>query len=360
MRLVEVSFSGFRNLHSDTLYFEDGASTAIVGLNGHGKTNLLEAIGLALSNRSFRTSDRTTMVTHGQPVARVSALVHTDAGRRVESSVVIVRDGQDRVELNGVVSRSMRQVVDLPVVAFQPTDLEIIRGAPAGRRVFLDSLASYLVPTYADLLRKGDRILRQRQTLLHQLYLSTNAELSQTLDIFDTRLALVASEIVAIRESVVDSIRPEAQRIYYSVSQRSESLTLRYRCSWNGDLYDELKTRKDDDIRRGTTSVGYHRDDLVIELDSRSIREVGSQGQIRSTILALRFASAIVINQDRDEAPIVLLDDIFSELDPERIRILSSELPPFQVFSTGTVPILGWCADQTVEMVLGKVTRFGT
>ncbi len=349
MIVESLRASGFRNLSRFEIALDPGI-TLIFGKNGQGKTNLLEAAYASISHRSFRTSDLVSLINENDEYSRLESNITLAGGRRADLVNVFSRSDRDRVQLNNRIVKGRKEFDRFPVVAFVPGDVELSRGAPSIRRDFLDGVGAYVTTGYSSLIASAERLLRQRQTLIR----SSNPDIT-SLDVFDSRYAEVSEQVAMEREAVVAQLDPIAGSIHRWLSGGEEKISICYRRSWEGSCNEQLFKARKEDIRKGTTSYGCHRDDLALEIDGRPMRSFGSQGQARSFAFSLKLAAANLIEKTLNETPVVILDDIFSELDEERVARLLDGLPKYQILiSHTTIPPVG-LEMRTLEIRQGVV-----
>lgn len=334
MILRHLHMVNFRNYPS--LKFSPGPGiNLIIGANGQGKTNLLEAIYASLMGTSFRTSSLKEALAFGQDSAFLQAdisLHGLDHRLELEFSQggrTYTRDQNTRKSL-----ADYRQ--GLSMVVFRPDDLDMIRLSPSKRRSFLDTAIQGISPTYDENLRTYKSIIRQRNQALKSL-----ASDKRLLEVYQVQLAQVGSRILYDRLRVVKKLAAWARKTYKSISGGSEELEIRYLSSlpFNQDLKTQaeiyiktLKERVDEDLARGRTTVGPHVDDLSFLLDGKEARVYGSQGQQRSIVISLKLAELRLIKEALGILPPVILDDVFSELDRDRRTRLFSEIGQAQTF----------------------------
>ena len=349
MIIESLKASGFRNLSRFEIDIDPGI-TLIVGKNGQGKTNLLEAAYAALSHRSFRTSELGSLISGTEEYARLGAEFRLSGDRRADIVHLFSKTDPDRVRLNNRIIKGRKEFDRFPVIAFIPGDVELSRGAPGLRREFLDEIGAYISPGYSALIAGAERLLRQRQSLIR----SSNPDVT-TLDVFDSRYAEVSEQVARERELVVSELEPLACSIHRRLSGGEERISISYRRSWEGSCLEHLLRTRSEDIRKGTTSVGCHRDDLALLIEGQPMRSFGSQGQARSVAYSLRLAAANLIEARLQETPVVILDDVFSELDEDRVERLLAGLPQYQILiSHTTVPDVG-VDMRTIEVKQGAL-----
>jgi DNA replication and repair protein RecF len=372
MYVSRLSATDFRSYAQVDLDFDPGV-TALVGPNGQGKTNLIEAIGYLATLGSHRVSLDAPMVRDGAERAIVRG--------------VVVQDGRDtllEVELNpGKANRARRGGAALPkardllgslrTVLFAPEDLAIVKGDPSGRRDFLDDLLVARAPRFAAVRADYDRVLKQRNALLKSAggARRAGAEL-RTLDVWDAHLATAGAALLAGRHELVDALRPLVDKSYAAVSRGGGPTALEYSSSVAPEIVGStdrellsaamsaaLATSRDKELDRGLTLIGPHRDDLVLSIGGLPARGYASHGESWSLALALRLAAYDLLRADGGE-PVLILDDVFAELDASRRASLAELVAPAeQVLITAAVA--GDVPDQLVgaryDVAAGAVTR---
>jgi DNA replication and repair protein RecF len=339
VKLTQLELVDFRSFAEASFLPDPVGTTVIVGPNGSGKTTILEAIAYLGTQRSFRGASREAIVRQGCDRAVVRAtLFDEDRPVLVEADVALA--GRSRAQVNRQVARSRRDLTAaVPVTVFSPEDLALVQGGPAHRRDLLDHALRLLDPEGSALLDQLERILRQRAALLRQIAGRLTPETEPTLDVWDTRLADAGTAVAWRRTELVSSLAPHVADAYDALSASRGAARIAYRPSWDGDLAVALAATRTDDVRRGATGSGPHRDDLVIELSGRDARNQASQGEQRCLALALRLGVHRLVGERSGAPPILLLDDVFSELDPIRSRALVEELPTGQTLVTTAVPL---------------------
>ena len=355
--LREISLDNFRNHRSTRVTFSPGL-TVITGDNGQGKTNLLEAIGWMATQSSFRGASTDTLVAVGAESAVIRMTV--EVGRRerlIEAE--LSRRGRNRIQVNKQPLRRARDMFGtMRVVVFSPDDLEIVKAGPSERRRFLDEcLASTHLRAMSD-RADLDRILKQRNTVLKQAGPRGGPDVDATLDVWDTKLAETGERVATARERLVEMLNPLVDEVYRTLGGSGSRVEMCYQRSWSDDLAAALAAARTDDLKRKVTTVGPHRDELEIWLDGLLSRTLSSQGEQRTIALALRLASQRVIATAVGTEPIVLLDDVFSELDDRRTKALMNQLPATQTIlttATGSVPS-GVAAARSYSISDGVVT----
>ena len=327
MRVERIQLRDFRNYEAAEVELAEGL-TVVAGPNGAGKTNLLEALYFGCTARSPRTSNERELVRRGgEGVARVVVeLAGPDGAHRIE---VGFQPGEPKhVRVDGGSVETLTAVEARPLVSvFLPERLELVKGAPASRRAHLDQLVAALWPSRAETRSAYSRALAQRNALVARV--RGGAAGPAALDAWDAELARHGVRLMADRTEAVDGLRP----LFADLAARlglPGSAELRYRprsAATDADgLAAELAERRTADIDRGFTAHGPHRDELQLVLDGVSLRAYGSQGQQRAALLALLFAERTLLANRRARLPLMLLDDVMSELDAERRKLLADLL----------------------------------
>lgn len=347
----------FRN-HLTTDVELSEQTTLVVGLNGHGKTNLIEGIHLLSGAKSFRGAKVDALVADGKQSAYLRAEVDQN-GRSSLVEIELAPQGRSKAQVNKQKVKRFRDLGDtVRIVVFSPDDLEIIKGSPSVRRALLDETIAVGSAEFRAVRTEFDQILRQRNNLLKQARGRHTDELESNLLIWDNQLIEAAETIGKQRANFVASIQPVVADFYQRVAGVTSDVALLLDSDWRDDgLAAALVKCRADEVRRGMTLVGPHRDDLTILLGSLSSRSHASQGEQRSLALALRLASYVYVEQVTGDQSVVLLDDVFSELDENRARRLVECLPDSQIIltsATGTVPD-GIEPAHTLEVNEGKI-----
>jgi DNA replication and repair protein RecF len=341
--LANVSLFDFRNYAELDLALERSA-TVFFGGNAQGKTNLLEAVALTALTRSPRTQQAAELVRFGQSAARVTCDVQTDTSRDELEVRIIVSSGgaggtraSRRFTVNGVHRRSSDTVGVLRVVLFWPDDLQLIKGPGEGRRRFLDTLLSQLDEGHARELNRYGHLLEQRNALLRAI--REGRQSADGLEYWTNALAESGAVIMVERQRRLLEVQPIAAAYHRELSDDRERLELRYRPAGarigeappalvSEQLKAAMRDARDEEIARGQTVVGPQRDDVVVWLDDHEARLFASQGQQRSAVLSLKLAELQYLADTTGEQPVLLLDDVMSELDPARRERLLAALEP--------------------------------
>ncbi len=374
MIVTHLTLTDFRNYETLDVALKPGANL-FVGSNGQGKTNLVESLGYLSTLGSHRVSTDHAMIRQGQDSAIVRARL-VAGEREILAEVQLNRVGANRAQIN----RSAIKTRELPryfsSVLFAPEDLALVRGEPSGRRRFMDELLILRSPRMSAVIADYERVLRQRNTLLKSAR-NARGDLS-TLDIWDERLVAFGSEIITARSSLLDELSPEVTTAYSTIAGADHSARLSsylsiFASSTNDDEVDAAATRsgtldisvvadgfraslarlRRSELERGVTLAGPHRDDVVLELNGMPARGYASHGESWSFALSLKLASAAVLRRESSTGdPVLILDDVFAELDESRRMRLADAVGDFeQVLITAAV------FDDVPEQLAGTVVR---
>ena len=338
MKIIRAQLTGFRSYESCEITPCEGVNV-LLGDNGQGKTNVLEALYLCCTGRSHRTRQDRELIRWGADFASVKVEAERrDGSHQVE--LLLPAMGRRRIKIAGQeVSRSGELMGHVTGVLFSPEDLRTVKDGPAERRRFVDMALSQIRPAYYYALQRYARALKQRNEALKGIAMQPG--LAATLDAWDEQLAAAGAELTAHRRTYIEKLNRAAAETHREIADGRERLEIRYLpCVTQGDDVqsglDALLAARETDIRRMTTSVGAHRDDVQILVEGRDVRAFGSQGQQRTAALAMRLSELDVMREQLGEWPMLMLDDVMSELDPGRRRQLVSHLKGIQTFITCT------------------------
>lgn len=349
MRLVELHLRNFRNYESLHLV-PDAGLNLITGENAQGKTNLLEAIYLLATGRALRAGKDEELIRWGAEEATVRAHVHREQSLDVQIEIALSRSQPRVVKVDGQTHRAASALGQFNVVIFSAMDLEVVRGQPADRRRYLDVEISMLSPAYARAVAGYRRALEQRNRLLKSIREAGGTLTPSTIDLleaWDEQLVRYGSSMMIARERFICALRPLAHAAHAELSEGREQLDIRYAPAIEEELGEreqiaerfrqQLQQIRAEELRRGTTLIGPQRDDLLLLVDGKEARTYASQGQQRTVMLSLKRAEFELTLQERQEPPIVLLDDVMSDLDDlRRTQLLRMTLRGAQAFITAT------------------------
>jgi DNA replication and repair protein RecF len=332
--LHDLELHGFRSYRDLQVTFAPGV-TVLVGDNAQGKTNLLEAVGWLATLSSFRgaTDDALVNLDAEQAIVRANG---TRDQRALLLEAEINRSGRNRTLVNRQPLRRTRDLLGaLRVTVFAPDDLELVKQGPGLRRRFVDDALVAVNPARDALRTEVDRVLRQRNALLKQAKGRLAPDVEATLDVWDAKLAEAGSALADARSELVGQLAPVLTEAYQALAGAGRAATIRYDPPWRATgLATALGEARKDDVRRGVTTVGPQRDEVELTLSGSPARTHASQGEQRTFALALRLASHRVVADATGSPPILLLDDVFSELDATRRAALLANLPRGQTLLT--------------------------
>jgi DNA replication and repair protein RecF len=362
MLVRRLEIVDFRNYRSAQLTFDPG-TTAVIGDNGHGKTNLAESLAYLATLDSFRGAPVDAMIRTGADSAVVRAEVTHDDGRELLIEAEISRTGRNRVMVNRQrLTRSRELLGVIRVSVFSPDDLALVKGGPAERRRFMDDTLVALAVKYDAIRLEIDRVLRQRNSLLKQAAAGRSSgrlpdEIELTLDVWDAKLAETGELLGHARATLIARLTPMVGEAYEQLAGVATPVELIYEPPWRrAGLANALRAARADDVRRASSTVGPQRDDVELSINGMPARTHASQGEQRCLALALRLAAHRLIADKVGTPPILVLDDVLSELDPSRSTALLRHLPPGQVLITtaGALPADAH-PDSVVRIVAGEV-----
>lgn len=341
MKVLALKVENFRNLKSDIIV-PCGGVNIIYGKNAQGKTNLIEALWLFCGGHSFRSAKDNEVIKFGSQNAKIE--MRFFGQEREQSARIVFLQNKKKVEINGVEKPSASALIEkFNAVVFSPEHLNLIKRGPSERRKFIDGAICREKLKNAVILSKFNRILVQRNSLLKDIY--KRPSLEDTLAIWDEPLIKYGSMLIKQRLDYVKMLTEKAEFYHKGISKGKEVLKIRYVSSAEIELDDSLELinqklrnkfndNKRDDIRTGVTNAGPHRDDIEILINGKNAKAFASQGQQRSAVLSLKLAEATVLKEKMGEEPVILLDDVLSEIDSERQDFLLNEIRDCQVFIT--------------------------
>lgn len=338
MYITKIELINFRN-YARAEFLPGPGITVLHGDNAQGKTSALEAVYLCCTGRSHKTSRDRELIMRGEERGRVRVEARRSDGPH-DVDIQLFQSERKKVQVGGrALGRSGELMGHVTGVLFSPEDLRMIKDGPAERRRFIDMELSQIRPAYYYALQRYNRALQQRGRLLREGAL-------ETLDVWDEQLAAAGAQIIAHRRAFLQRLDEAAAGIHLDVSGGREHLRVAYQVgakvqeASDGELKQALLrallAARDVDARRMTTSAGPHRDDLLLELDGMDVRAYGSQGQQRTCALSLKLSELQVMRDETGEWPVLMLDDVMSELDPHRRRHLLGRLEGVQTLVTCT------------------------
>lgn len=312
--------------------------TIITGANGSGKTSLLEAVYLSLQGSSFRGSDR-DLLKISSPWWKIDIILDDQQVRTIKFDPEKTTSRKQFV-IDSKTTARIPAKLKHPVVLFEPEDLRLLHGSPARRRQFIDRFISQLNPLYGPSLRKYERALKQRNNLLKHSYINDDQ-----LFAWNVALAEHGSYIIEQRIAFIEQINNNLAGLYQDIAGTHDDVSIHYSHTFVGDikqkLLNELHAHLERDRYLGNTSVGPHRHDVIFEINNSPALSVASRGEARTIVLALKFLEVDIIEQLTGKTPIILLDDVFSELDASRQQLLTSQLKGHQIIITSATSHAG-------------------
>jgi DNA replication and repair protein RecF len=328
--ITDLRLQHFRSYRDASFELSPGVNI-VVGPNASGKTNLLEALLLLARGSSYRAKD-SELIQFDKPWGRLDA--HLAEGQRTVK-ITLEPSLSKEYEITGRSYKRMTFNNTLPVVLFEPEHLRLLSGGPERRRDYLDDLLEQTAPGYGSLRRNYRRTLAQRNALLKQ-----HGSRTQIFP-WDVRLSELAGQVVRARSRLVNQLREEVTPLYKKLSGSRTKVSLVYEARWPVEGYEtrllkELETSLELDIARGFTAAGPHREDLLVLFNGRPAQETASRGEVRTAVLALKIIELRILEAARGTTPLLLLDDVFSELDGKRRHALTDYLAPYQTFITTT------------------------
>lgn len=344
MFLKELDIKHFRNYEQQKLTFSPNI-TLFLGQNAQGKTNVMESIYVLAMTKSHRSNKDKEWISWDEEFSLIKGTLERKRGP-LYLEIQLTGKGK-KAKINGLEQKKLSEYVGaMNVVMFAPEDLSIVKGAPVQRRRFLDMEIGQVSPMYIHFLSQYQKVLLQRNQCLKDAY--KNKKLLGFLDVLNQQLAELAIKIMSKRIEFVKKMEQWANAIHENITQKRESLEINYVPSFETmkeeshdilvqNFIDNLEQRREKEIARGTTLLGPHRDDLQFFINGTSVQQFGSQGQQRTTALSLKLAEIQLIYEEIGEYPILLLDDVLSELDASRqTHLLDAIQGKVQTFVTAT------------------------
>lgn len=359
MKIISLRAENFRNYDSLDLTFSGGVNV-ICGKNGAGKTNIIESVYFASLFGSPRTTKDKEIIKFGEEKARVTVRIEKRF-RQHTIAIQIEGNGKKKVLVDGIPVRRAAELIGiLGVVFFSPDEMKLVKETPAERRKFLDVGLSQQQKTYFIALSRYNKVLKQKNNLLKEAYKQTDPD--AMLSVWDAQLAEYGAEIVARRKRYVEELNKLASAAHEKMSGGREKLTLSYETPLTADgvdalraeFYDKLEQAREKDKQLGYCTVGPHRDDIMIEINGADGRKFASQGQQRTVALAMKLGEVGLFKKESGEPPVLLLDDVFSELDEERRKMLLKMTSDVQALVTCTEFSGGTGKEKIIKVSDGK------
>lgn len=365
MKVRSLRIKNHRNLKDEYIEFGENFNV-IYGDNAQGKTNILEAIWLLTGTRSFRGVRDNNLVMFGKESSEITADVEFED--RNGTIKIKISNGKRLAEVNGLNRGIATSIIGkFKAVIFYPEHLLLVKGGPENRRKLIDAAICQIKPSYTSLLVRYNKVLKNRNVLLKSMK-GFSATYSNNLDVWDYKSAEYAGLIIYERIKYVKLLNQKAKKLYYELSN-GEDFEVKYSCQ---DKFEELspkeiaynllkqiKSTRNCDIKRGFTSTGAHRDELYIKINGEYAKMFGSQGQQRSAVISLKLAESEIISDLTMQTPVILLDDILSELDEKRQKYLFNNAVGAQIILTGcTKPRIDCRHDKKCKIFYVKGKNF--
>ena len=334
MNIRSIELKNFRNYENLEISFDEGTNI-LFGDNAQGKTNILEAAYMSGTTKSHKGSRDREMIRFGEEEAHLKTVV-VRGGREYQIDMHLKKNRAKGIAIDKIPIKKASELFGiLNIVFFSPEDLNIIKNGPAERRRFLDSELCQLYRIYLADLTNYNKILAQRNKLLKDMIYRPS--LSDTLPVWDMQLIETGKKIIRRRKQFVDELREIVSDIHYRISGGKEELFLKYEPNIDDIFFeDELSRAKEKDKKLCQTSVGPHRDDLLFSIGDVDIRKYGSQGQQRTSALSLKLSEIELVRKSISDTPVLLLDDVLSELDSSRQNYLLNNISDTQTIITCT------------------------
>ena len=357
MIIKSIELCNFRNYEREEFEFHEGTNV-LYGDNAQGKTNVLEAIFVGGTTKSHRGSKDLEMIREGNKECHLRYFIEK-RNRTSKVEIHMKRGSSKGIAIDGLPIKSSNELLGLSnIIFFSPEDLSIIKDGPEERRRFIDMEMCQLNKAYLFYLTQYKKVLKQRNSLLKQI--QENRNLKETLEIWNLQLVENGKKIIEMREEFVATVHDMMKEKHRSLTGGREEVEVIYKpnCSVK-DFENQLFLAEDRDIFQGTTTVGPHRDDMVFLAEGKDLRKYGSQGQKRTAALSLKMAEIEIVENTIGEKPILLLDDVLSELDRNRQNYLLENIKGIQTIITCTgleeFVASGINIDRTFEIVNGGI-----
>lgn len=317
----------FRNYAHLDLELDEGVC-GVIGDNAQGKTNLVEALVMVSTMKSFRGVPNDAIVRHGANEAILRADIIHDDDREFLIEIELKRAGRSIIQVNRKrINRTRDLLGALRTTVFSPDDRNLVHGAASERRTLIDEALIALDPAMHDVVAEYERVVRQRNSLLKDLGWRAHQPMLATLDAWDDKMATIGQQLGVARADLVDRLTPLVQRHYAALAGSEGTLHIHYEASWrDAGLASALASSRQDDLRRATSTVGPHRDDVVLGLGNHSTRTQGSHGEQQSLGLALRMGVHELVTERWGTPPVVVLDDVLAALDRKRAEAVFERL----------------------------------
>ena len=318
MKIKQLELFNFRNYSSCKIDFINGLNI-IEGFNAQGKTNLVEAIYMCAVGKSFRAVREKEVINWNKDIAKIKVIIEKEIGQKV-IEIIFSKNQKKTIKIDGIPILKIGELMgELNAVFFAPDELKLIKESPEDRRRFVDIALSQVYKDYFYSLNKYNKVLQSRNKTLKTYKDITN--LKQMLSIYNIQLAELCLKIKKYRQNFIEKLNPYANMVHEYITSKKESLNLQYlgvEEQTKDEIVNVLESNFEKDTKLGYTSYGVHRDDIKVSVNGVDVRLFGSQGQQRTCALSMKLAELEIIKQDTKAVPILLLDDVLSELDNKR------------------------------------------
>ena len=334
MWINNIKLNNFRNYNKKEIKLHENINV-FFGENAQGKTNIIESIFLCSIGKSFRTNKEKELIKFNENKAEIEVKYQK---KDREGKVKIIIENRKELYLNDIKMKKLSDILgNIYVVIFSPENINILNDDPSKRRKFLDIMISQIKPMYAHILNQYKKVLEQKNNYIKQI--KFEGKLKQNLDIWDEQLAEYSIKINEYRKIFIEKLNKKIEKIHFDAT--NEKIEIKYKTDVieKEKYLNRIKENRENDIRKGYSTIGVHRDDFEIFIKNKDVSIYGSQGQKRTSIISLKLAEAEVIYEEKQEFPIILLDDFMSELDEKRIKGFIENIQNNQVLITCTKKI---------------------
>ena len=345
MKVKSIKLKNFRNFKDLDIEIDD-VLNIFIGDNGQGKTNLLESIYLCSIGKTFRLNSENDLIKFNENSFEIEISIKKDNDENIKNiNFSFSKSGKKNIKINGITLEKNSEIIGfLSNVIFTPDDLKIIKGSPNERRRFVNIDISQIKPKYKYLLRDYKKIITSRNIILKDL---NNKQNKEVLSIWNDYQVNIGSDIIEYRRNYIDKLKVYASNIYSEISNNKESFDLQYKCDIGNidnlskeEIKEKFNNRInkyiDAEILKKISLHGPHKDDIIVRINGKDFKYFGSQGQQRSAVLAIKLAEVEIIKEEIGEYPILLLDDVLSELDNNRKKFLLDYINKIQTIITTT------------------------
>ena len=331
MYIKKIKLENFRNYDLQEIEFDKNVNI-IYGDNAQGKTNILESIFICSLGKSFRTNREKELIKKEKDFCKIEM-----NSIKEDREVKIDFELKDKKEfyINKIKAKKTSEIIGKNyIVLFTPEDISILKNEPSKRRRFLNIMISQLRPMYVHMILQYNKLIEQRNLYLKQIKYDGKEE--ENLEIWDEQIAKIGKKIYEYRKVYIEKLNKKIYDIHLKTTDNKEKIEIKYISNVEEDYLNSLKKNRKNDIQKGYTTIGIHRDDFEVYINNNLVSVYGSQGQKRTTIISLKLAEANVIFEEIGERPVILLDDFMSELDKKRIQGLFENIKENQVIITCT------------------------